>query len=57
MTFVAMYFDKHGHVIAMASCNRDPIVAQFAEFQSQGRRLHKNDLKDDVFGWTKLISS
>ncbi|XP_055614254.1 apoptosis-inducing factor 3-like isoform X2 [Uranotaenia lowii] len=53
LSFVAFYLDANGKVIAMASCGRDPVVSQFAEFLSQGKTLHKSDLSPDPFAWTK----
>lgn len=53
LKFVAFYFNEEGKVISMASCQRDPIVAQFAELLSQGKSLHSKDLEVDPFAWTK----
>lgn len=56
LKFVAVYFDKDDKVCGMASCQRDPIVSQFAELQSQGKSLTKKDLEiDEPFTWTKII--
>lgn len=44
LKFVAIYLNKDGNVIGMASCQRDPIVSQFAEHQSQGKSIHKLEL-------------
>lgn len=54
LKFVIFFFDESDKVIAVASCMRDPVVAQFAEFMHQGKTLHKKDLKDDPFAWTKI---
>lgn len=54
LKFVIFFFDESDKVIAVASCMRDPVVAQFAEFTQQGKTLHKNDLKEDAFAWTKI---
>ncbi|XP_055609502.1 apoptosis-inducing factor 3-like [Uranotaenia lowii] len=54
--FVAFYFDENDHVKGMSSCGWDPVVAQFAELLSQGRTLHRDQLKEDRFSWTKTIS-
>lgn len=51
LKFIAFYLDKNGKVIAMASCMRDPYVAQFAELLSQGKTLHKSELEPDRFAW------
>lgn len=56
LKFVVFYFDESGKVISMASCQRDPIVAQFAEYLSQGKVLYSNDLSPDPFAWVKCIS-
>ncbi|XP_058454692.1 apoptosis-inducing factor 3 isoform X2 [Malaya genurostris] len=53
LTFVAFYIDIHEKVIGMASCGRDPIVSQFAEYLFQGKTLHKRDLNPDPFFWMK----
>lgn len=58
LKFVAIFFNKDGNVCGMASCQRDPIVSQFAEYQSQGKSLNKLELdaaEDDPFAWTKSI--
>lgn len=56
LKFVAFYLDEKDNVIAAASCGRDPIVAQFAEFMRSGKKLHKNDLEaEDPFAWTQAI--
>lgn len=57
LKFVAIYLDEAGNVIGMASCMRDPIVAQFAELQTQGKSIHKLELDSgaDPFAWTKTI--
>lgn len=54
--FVAYYLNEEGQVIAASSCGYDPIVAQFAEFLSQGKILHKTDIEDDPFKWTQRIN-
>lgn len=55
LKFVIFFFDESEKVIAVASCMRDPVVSQFAEFLYQGKSLYKKDLKDDRFAWTKNI--
>lgn len=57
LKFVAIYLNKEGNVIGMASCQRDPIVSQFAEHQSQGKSIHKLELDSgsDPFAWTKTM--
>lgn len=53
LKFVAYHMNKDGKVIAISSCQRDPIVSQFAEFTSQGKALYKKDLSPDPFAWSK----
>lgn len=57
LKFVAIYFNAAGNVIGMASCQRDPVVSQFAELQSQGKTIHKRelDIENDSFAWIKSI--
>lgn len=56
LKFVAFYLDGENNVIATASCNRDPVVAQYAELMAMGKKLHKNDLEDeDPFAWTQSL--
>lgn len=58
LKFVAIYLNKEGNVCGMASCQRDPIVSQYAELQSQGKSLHKSQFEaavSDPFVWTKSI--
>ncbi|XP_055694842.1 apoptosis-inducing factor 3-like isoform X2 [Lutzomyia longipalpis] len=57
LKFVAFHFDESGKVIGMCSCNRDPIVSQFAELQMQGKTLRKEDLETEPFAWTSTIIS
>ncbi|XP_073948472.1 apoptosis-inducing factor 3 isoform X1 [Choristoneura fumiferana] len=56
LKFVIFFFDETEKVIAVASCMRDPVVSQFAEFLHQGKSLYKKDLKEDRFAWTKTIN-
>lgn len=56
LKFVIFFFDASDKVIGVASCMRDPVVSQFAELLHQGKSLHKNDLKDDPFAWTKNVN-
>lgn len=56
LKFVIFFFDDSDKVIAVASCQRDPVVSQFAELLYQGKPLYKKDLKDDRFAWTKNIN-
>ncbi|XP_053679339.1 apoptosis-inducing factor 3-like [Anopheles nili] len=52
LKFVAFYIGKDGRVIGMSSCQRDPVVAQFAEYSAQGKVLNKSDLSPDPLAWT-----
>ncbi|KAL7029382.1 hypothetical protein ACKWTF_006216 [Chironomus riparius] len=54
--FVAYYINEVGRVIAASSCGHDPVVAQFAEFLSQGKILHKDEIESDPFEWIKRIN-
>jgi apoptosis-inducing factor 3 len=56
MNFVAFYLDAGDNVIGLASCGRDPIVAQYSEYVSQGNSLHKSQLTPDPFAWTKFTT-
>lgn len=55
--FVQYFLDEKDTVVAVASCGRDPIVAQFAELQSQGKSLQKSDIvgRDDPTAWTRKL--
>lgn len=57
LKFVAVFFDKSGNVCGMASCQKDPIVSQFAELRSQGKSLNKFDFEGiaEPFEWIKSI--
>ena len=55
MQFVVFYMNNEGKVIAMASCSRDPIVSQFAEYTAMGKILTKADIESNPFGWTKKM--
>ncbi|CAB3220616.1 unnamed protein product [Arctia plantaginis] len=54
LKFVIFFFDESDKVIAVGSCMRDPVVAQFAEFTNQGRSLYKKDLTSDLYAWAKM---
>lgn len=56
MKFVAFYLNEAGTVIATSSCQRDPVVSQFAEFLSQGKTLTKSDIQEDAFGWVQQLN-
>lgn len=57
LKFVAIFINSDGNVCGMASCQRDPIVSQYAELQSQGKSLRKIELDSasDPFAWTATI--
>lgn len=57
LKFVAVYYDIEGNVTGMASCQRDPIVSQYAELLAQGKKLTKQDFNasEDPFAWTKTV--
>ena len=56
LKFVAFYINEAGKVIAMSSCQRDPIVSQFAEFLSQGKSLMKAEIQEDPFAWLQQLN-
>lgn len=57
LKFVIFFFDENDKVIAVGSCMRDPVVAQYAELVAQGKALYKKDLTEDPFAWTKEITN
>uniref|UniRef100_A0A1A9WA16 Rieske domain-containing protein n=1 Tax=Glossina brevipalpis TaxID=37001 RepID=A0A1A9WA16_9MUSC len=59
LKFVAYFINSKDKVVSVASCGRDPVVAQFAELQSQGGTLTRKDVQNtgDPVAWTKLIKS
>lgn len=57
LKYVAIDYDKEGNVLGMSSCQRDPVVSQFAEYLALGKRLNKADIAADPLGWTAAISS
>lgn len=57
LKFAAFYFDNDGKTTAMASIQRDPVVAQFAEFLAQGKTLTKTQVMEDPFGWIKQLNA
>lgn len=50
--FVAFYL-KNDEVVAVSSCGMDPVVSQFAELLAQGKKLFRDDLKEEPLAWTK----
>ena len=56
MKYVAFYMNQAGKVISVSSCQRDPIVSQFAEFLSQGRTLTKAEIQEDPFAWLQQLN-
>lgn len=53
LSFIVYYFDDQNRVISMLSVNKDPIVAQYAEWLANGKHLFKHDLEADPLAWTK----
>ncbi|XP_004518442.1 apoptosis-inducing factor 3 isoform X4 [Ceratitis capitata] len=55
--FVVYYLDDHGNVISVLSIGHDPVVAQFAELISQGKRLHRSHIEngDNHLEWTRML--
>lgn len=45
LNFVGFYFDEEGFIVAMASCQPDKSVAEFAEKLHEGRRYHKSQIE------------
>ncbi|XP_018334359.1 apoptosis-inducing factor 3 isoform X4 [Agrilus planipennis] len=52
LKFVAFYLNRD-EVIAVSSCQMDPVVSQFAELMIQGKKLTRKDLQADPLAWTK----
>lgn len=57
LKYVAVDYNKEGRVVGMSSCQRDPIVSQFAEYLALGKTLTKLDIAANPFGWTAAITS
>ncbi|KAH8416834.1 hypothetical protein KR222_006983 [Zaprionus bogoriensis] len=57
LSFVAYFVNHADTVTAVASCGRDPVVAQFAELISQGKCLGRNHIQnaEDRQAWTALL--
>ncbi|XP_017478473.1 PREDICTED: apoptosis-inducing factor 3 isoform X4 [Rhagoletis zephyria] len=55
--FVVYYLDAHGNVIAVATIGHDPVVSQYAELLSQGKRLHRSRIEsaEDHLEWTNML--
>lgn len=43
--FVAFYYDENDNVVAMASCQPDRSIGEFAEKLAQGYLFHKSDIE------------
>jgi NADPH-dependent 2,4-dienoyl-CoA reductase/sulfur reductase-like enzyme len=56
LKFIAYFLDGEDKVIAVCTCGRDPLAAQFAEYLASGRTLTKSDIERDPLGWTKPVS-
>lgn len=52
--FVAYYL-KGDEIVAISSCGMDPVVSQFAEVLSQGKKLYRKDVEGDSLEWTNTI--
>lgn len=57
LKFVAFYLNEAGTVIAMSSCQKDPVVSQFAEFLAQGKSLTKAEITEDAFAWIQQLNT
>ncbi|XP_055374694.1 apoptosis-inducing factor 3 isoform X2 [Condylostylus longicornis] len=55
LNFVAYHLEKNGNVIAITACTSEPVAATYAELQSQGFRLHKDDLQGDPKLWMSKL--
>ncbi|KRF80775.1 uncharacterized protein Dvir_GJ16976, isoform E [Drosophila virilis] len=57
LQFIAYFVNHADTVTAVASCGRDPIVAQFAELISQGKCLGRNQIENeaDRQAWTAML--
>ncbi|XP_039961286.1 apoptosis-inducing factor 3-like isoform X2 [Bactrocera tryoni] len=55
--FVAYYLDNYGNVVAVLTIGHDPVVAQFAELLSQGKRLHRSHIENggNHLNWTHWL--
>ncbi|XP_017095118.2 apoptosis-inducing factor 3 isoform X2 [Drosophila bipectinata] len=58
LKFVAYFVNDAATVTAVASCGRDPVVAQFAELISQGKCLGLDQISDPATrqDWTKKLA-
>lgn len=56
--FVAYFVNEADTVTAVASCGRDPVVAQFAELTAQGKCLGRGQIADPATrnDWTKKLT-
>ncbi|KAH8414809.1 hypothetical protein KR215_005458, partial [Drosophila sulfurigaster] len=57
LSFIAYFINHADTVTAVASCGRDPIVAQFAELLSQGKCLGRNHIAnpENRQAWTAML--
>ncbi|KAH8275702.1 hypothetical protein KR044_008389 [Drosophila immigrans] len=57
LSFVAYFVNHADTVTAVASCGRDPIVAQFAELISQGKCLGRSHIEnaENRQAWTAML--
>ncbi|CAH1981573.1 unnamed protein product [Acanthoscelides obtectus] len=47
----AAYYLKGDEVVAISSCQMDPIVSEYAERLAQGKQLYRDDIKADMMAW------
>lgn len=51
LRFVVIYYDGNDRVVAMVSCQHDPVVSRWAEVMAQGGCLTKDALAADPLAW------
>ncbi|XP_060662826.1 LOW QUALITY PROTEIN: apoptosis-inducing factor 3-like [Drosophila nasuta] len=58
LSFVAYFINHADTVTGVASCGRDPVVAQFAELLSQGKCLGRNHIAnpENRQAWTSMLT-
>uniref|UniRef100_A0A1A9Z0D9 Rieske domain-containing protein n=1 Tax=Glossina pallidipes TaxID=7398 RepID=A0A1A9Z0D9_GLOPL len=57
LQFVAYFINNTLKVVRVGSCGCNAVVAKFAELQSQGVSLTREDVENTEMAWTKLIKS
>ncbi|XP_053951776.1 apoptosis-inducing factor 3 isoform X4 [Anastrepha ludens] len=55
--FVVYYLDTQGNVVSVLTIGHDPVVSQFAELLTQGKRLHRTHIENaaDHLEWTNML--